>query len=263
MSNISSLAQSLLHIPFSSAEKISWTSLRESYSNISYNDIFFAILFISNWIIVVCYGFFVGIHAISLMDDFSFVTIASDSSISTSSEHSSDFLGGIFLALGLGIAISISLTSILAKISSQLINATIALTGSLALVVGVVLFTLGYLVGGILLILLAIFCCLFYMYMKTYIKFASVILKIACQALEHLPSLYLVAAVVLLFQAFFCVMWLLTAIGAATNESSSSIYVNGVKYPMEDCVSYTYSSVSFSIATYCLSVCLTDLLLFV
>jgi hypothetical protein len=246
MNDISSLGQSLLHLPFSKAENLSLTSIRQSYANLDYPDLIFTLLFIINLIIIICYGLFVGIRVVSMIDDLSYVTVSSNNSLSTSSEHSSDFLGGVFMSLGLGITLSMSLAAVFAKLSPHLINTTIILSGAFAVLTGIVMFTMGYQVVGILLLFLSVFCSLFYLYMKAYIKFASVLLKIACQALEQLPSLYLVAAVVLLFQAFFSLMWLFAAIGTATNESKSYISANGSKYPLEDCLSYSYSTVSLS-----------------
>ena len=48
---------------------------------------------------------------------------------------------------------------------------------------------------------------------------------------------------VLGLQGVFCAIWLIAAIGAATNESDSNIISNGQSFPYSSCSTYYYSKV--------------------
>lgn len=209
-----------------------------------YKDAPFIILFGINLIIITCCGLSTGISAVKAIDYYSYTSISTSGSSKSSHESSQDFIGGVFLCLFVGLFLSIALVISLAKLSHHIINATIVVTSFISLLCGIILFTVGYLVAGLLLLLLTVFCVVFYLYMRPYIQFASVILKIACQAIQQLPSLFLTTTAVLSFQAVFSLLWILAVIGTATNESNTKINYGNTSYSLDQCTSYSYYSVS-------------------
>jgi hypothetical protein len=76
-----------------------------------------------------------------------------------------------------------------------------------------------------------------YIYVYIYIN-----LKVACEAIKLMPSTILAAAAVLGLELLFCLLWMLAAMGEATNESVHTISSNGKTYDLSHCSTYQYSS---------------------
>ena len=227
-----------------------WVKTKEVVSVVSkYPDVLFGLLFIGNLLTVFILGLTGGIRAFSTFGPSQTNISTNGISINKSPNGKpSDLLGGIILILLLSITFSISFVCILAKLSHYIVPAVLLGNGLFSLIVGVILFTIGDITWGLSLLLLAVVSILFFQYMKKHIAFASVNLKLACIAVSDMGgSLLMTTSIMLALQTLFIFFWVLAIVGAATNESNTTISINGKTFNSNQCSTYKYSTVSLEI----------------
>ena len=122
---------------------------------------------------------------------------------------------------------------LLSRTASQIVNFTFGVVVVITIISGLSLVFSGMLAYGICLLIIAAFAAAFFKLLQPRLIFASVNLKIACEAIKAMPSTILAAAVVLVVQLMFCFFWMMAALGVATNEPAL----------MGSCSTYQYSKV--------------------
>lgn len=218
---------------------ISDISIRDK-TNDELNDAFFALVFVFQLFVVSFYGLSRGVDAVNTLSS---ISITSVSSHIKTYESSLDFIGGVSVALTVAIATAASSLVILGRISNEIITFVIVVSGLLSFLAGIILFTNNFVVNGLFLIVFTAYCGFLFFYFQSRIAFASINLRVACQALQSMPSLAIPTVIILLFLAAYCFLWVLAAIGIASNESSFSVTSKGASYDLTQCSTYSYSSV--------------------
>jgi len=214
-----------------------------------YKDPFFAFCFVIEFLLVVSLGLSFGIKALS-QGSSTFVSI---SAASTKEERPNNthaiLLGGLFVLTITSSCMAILWTFLLAHSGRHLVNVSIIAILSVLGVAGTTFFASGAVLGGVSLLVLALFVFGFYLLLRPRIALASVLLEISCKAvLDMGPPMYLFGLAMLVTQGFYCLCWALAVIGFATNEGVSEIAFKGNTYKASSCATYSYSTPTYALS---------------
>ena len=217
------VAETLLEEEFLSAPKFDDSSLK---------DPVFSILFVLNAIVVLALAFSLGVSSLKFIGS-KFINLDDSSKNIYPSNETVKLVGGIFLTLIVGGFLAMGWIHLLSRTASQIVNFTFVVVVVVTIISGLSLVFSGMLAYGICLLIIAAFAAAFFKLLQPRLIFASVNLKIACEAIKAMPSTILAAAVVLVVQLMFCFFWMMAALGVATNEPAL----------MGSCSTYQYSKV--------------------
>lgn len=218
------IVETLLNDEFSSAPK---------YDDSSPKDLTFSILFVLNVLVVLALAFSLGVSSLKFIG-FRFIDFDDSRHNRYPGNETVKVVGGTFFILIVGGLLSVGWIHLLSRTASQIINFTFGVVVVLAIIGGLSLIFSGSLFYGIFLLIFAAFAAAFFKLLQPRLIFASVNLKIACEAIKAMPSTILAAAAVLLVQLIFCVFWMMAALGVATNDSAPVA---------ASCSTYQYSTV--------------------
>lgn len=209
-----------------------------------YKDVVFSILFYVHLLVIIILGLTLGASAMKYQNELSTTTVDKSGGLHEHHSHSqnSRFTGGIIIVASIGAFLSLSYVWLMTFFSKYLIIFTFASSICIMLGIGVVLFTLNYIAGGFSLIILAVITVAFFNLIKERIYFASVNLKVACESISSMPTIFLVPILCLLLNVCYCIVWVLAVLGVATNESDDTIAYKGKTYHLDECSSFKYSS---------------------
>mmetsp|Transcript_21590 Transcript_21590/g.31408 ORF Transcript_21590/g.31408 Transcript_21590/m.31408 type:complete len:619 (+) Transcript_21590:166-2022(+) len=210
-------------------------------SVLQYKDIAFSILFLCQLITIIGLAFSFGITAL-VSDNPDVVKIDEDGN-KKSTDHDSDsgkIMGGIFLVVVMGGLFSIAWVHITATMASKIVILSLSSVILVNVFGGVGLFAMGSILGGLALLLFALFSFVFFLYVRSRIDFVAANLKVGCKAVLSMPSIILYAIVVLGVQILWCVLWFMAAYGVATNESITTLSKAGHTYDLSSCTTYKY-----------------------
>ena len=215
---------------------------KNSYRKLnSFNDPVFAILFMVNTIIVFGYAMVYGVIAVSGVTS---QTVHVDSSGSHKSavigHFSTDFVGGLFLLCFVGSVMSISMVYAMSKFSSNIIITGLCIVALLSMVTALCMLAYGIVSGGVVLFAFSVFSGWFLYYIRPRVRFATVNLRIACEAISAMPRLYYYAGIVICIEFLWCMLWSMAAYGVTTNAADDIISHNGHMYNIGQCVTYVY-----------------------
>jgi hypothetical protein len=132
---------------------------------------------------------------------------------------------------------------LLSKMALKLVNTTFAVVLTVTTISGFSMILSGLYLYGVSLLVVAAVAVLFFIFLQPRLAFATTNLKVACEAIKAMPSTLLAAAFVLGLQGMFFVLWMLAAMGTATNEATTTISYAGKSYPLSHCSSYQYINV--------------------
>jgi Plasma-membrane choline transporter len=218
------VAETLLEDEFLSAPKFDDSSLK---------DPIFSILFVLNALVVLALAFSLGASALKFVG-FKFIDLDDSSQNIYPNNETMKLVGGIFLTLLVGGFLSMGWIHLLSRTASQIVNFTFGVVVVVTIVSGLSMIFSGMLVFGISLLIIAAFAAAFFKLLQPRLIFASVNLKIACEAIKAMPSAILAAAAVLVVQLIFCFFWMMAALGVATNDAAPA---------GASCSTYQYSKV--------------------
>jgi hypothetical protein len=128
--------------------------------------------------------------------------------------------------------------------AAKMINITFVVILSISTISAFSLLIAGSYLAGLGLIVCSLAAVGVFMLLRPRIAFASANLKVACEAIRAMPATIFVAAAALVVEGVFCLIWIMATMGAATNEGNRSIVSGGVKYDLNRCTTYRYTSVS-------------------
>jgi len=114
------------------------------------------------------------------------------------------------------------------------------------LIIGCWLYSLVFFVSACL-------CLCYYFYMKKHIAFATINMKIACAAIQIMPSIVAIATLMLALQIVWCTIWSVALLGSATNLDDRLITVRGVDYELDRCYTYSARGPNLDFSPYCSS----------
>lgn len=220
------------------------------YDNVDdkvYKDWIFSFLFIAIYFMITVYGYSFGIKTLNSSKPLELeVSQLKEINDDGTANWKSIFLNGVFIILFLSISLSIGIIILMTHFAKHIVTLTFATTSICCIMLGIILFTIGNIAIGLVLMIFAIISYFTFTYMKPRIAFASINLKIACQSIQdNMPALIGCAILMSLFQLYLSIIWILTVIGFATNESINTISYNGKYYNFNDCSNYHYSSIYY------------------
>lgn len=211
-----------------------------------YKDWIFAALFAITNIIVAVFGLSSGIRAMHFIGASETIVNSDNSRTVDKEPHAyspSRLIGGAMLLLFFSLIISLGTIYFVTYLSQYTVSVIFASMIAFTLFSGVLYMVYDNFTAGVLLIIISSICCVFYYVIRPYIRFASVNLKVAAQAIRDIPSMIGCAVIIALCQFVMTILWLLAVMGEATNDSNPSISYNGRSYRLEDCSTYEYTTV--------------------
>mmetsp|Transcript_13092 Transcript_13092/g.12687 ORF Transcript_13092/g.12687 Transcript_13092/m.12687 type:complete len:707 (+) Transcript_13092:119-2239(+) len=213
------------------------------FDEMYYKDFLFSILFYINVVIISALGLSKGLESLSYIGPS--ITIFNKDggkSVIGNRYENSKVVMGIFIILLTGASLSVGWIYLLSRMANKLINITFGVILSVTIISGFSMLIAGLILYGIILLMSAFVSVIFFSYVRTRLIFAGANLKVACEAIKLMPSTILAAAAVLGLELLFCLLWMLAAMGEATNESVHTISSNGKTYDLSHCSTYQYSS---------------------
>jgi hypothetical protein len=159
-------------------------------------------------------------------------------------EESGKLLVGIFFIITTGGVLSVAWIYMLSRMAAKLIDITFVVIIAVSIISGFSMLLGGLYLSGVCLLISAFFSMMFLFYLRPHLDFANANLKVACEAIKVNPATIIAAAAVLGVELLFCLIWIIAALGTATNESTIKVSSMGKIYPLSHCSTYQYDSVS-------------------
>jgi hypothetical protein len=211
-----------------------------------YTDPAFALAFVINVCMILALAFTTGIKAVMFTPP-KHVTVYADNSTDVDNSgrlNSSNFVGGLFLILFLSGALSLCWVYLLTNLSHKIIPFTFGFILCVASAIIPVFLAYNNLSGAIGLFILVLVISYMFIYLRPRMEFAASTLKIACSGVRRYPYTMVYAGIMVFIQIWFCLLWTLAVVGAATNEWNATINAGGKSFDASACTTYTYYDVS-------------------
>mmetsp|Transcript_60107 Transcript_60107/g.118185 ORF Transcript_60107/g.118185 Transcript_60107/m.118185 type:complete len:847 (-) Transcript_60107:134-2674(-) len=211
--------------------------------NKHYKDVFFLVLFGVNIICIVSLALLYGIVALS-SDGVEVVKVAEngkESNVTTEFTPSVQILLGMITTLASAVIATSLWIFTLSRIASFVLNAILISLIMVPIVCGMVLFFMGFFVFGFALLLLSIALLVMSLFIRPRMDFAAMNLKVACNAVLHMPSVFGYALLAVGVQVVFCIVWGIAAVGYATSNTEVTIHAHGLNFNLDECTTYVYA----------------------
>lgn len=209
-----------------------------------YHDSVFSAFFFAQVAVVIIFAFLYGLRALSYEGAKS-VLVGADNSftkLNSYSHTSTHFLGGIFLTLLFSGILSMAWVYALSRISHSIISFTFGLIFFATSMSGIILVVNNNGSLGWTFLAASLAVVILFWYLRPRIQFAAASLRVACTAINELPSLVVCGMGMMAVSIWFVVLWSMAVVGVATNEANSSITASGVEYSLNKCATYEYST---------------------
>lgn len=207
-----------------------------------FNDSVFAGLFLINTIIVFSLALVYGVVSLSAIaprvvtiNDSGFHYMAPDDNIT------GEYIGGIFVVSIIAGLLSMLMIFLLSKFSENIIVSSLLATIVVCLGTGIGMLYGGLLVGGLLVLCFAIFIGIFLYQIRKRIGFASINMRIACEAISSMPKIYAYAAAVMGIEFLWCTLWGMAVYGVSTKSADGTIHYEDNTFTLNECTTFIYS----------------------
>jgi len=206
-----------------------------------FNDPFFAGLFFLNTVFVFAFSMVYGVIALSGVSSKT-VTVNDSGShhVWVDSDISGEFVGGVSLVSAIAGSLSMFMVYMLSKYSDGIIVSSLITIVIISMVIGIGMISYGIIAAGFAIVVFAIASGLFLYYIRPRIGFASVNLRIACEAISCMPKIFAYAAGVMGVLFLWCLVWAMAVYGVATNATVDTIHAGGATYSINQCTTYVY-----------------------
>eukprot|EP01041_Mallomonas_annulata_P006671 gene6671-13506_t len=206
-----------------------------------WNDVFWGILFVLHLIVILGLALSYGIMA--LQWEPRTATVFSNSIVTSSrSSDAVKIMGGVLITILVAAKLSILWIFTMANLAAKLILATFLAIIIVSAMCGLSLFASGYPAGGIVFIIIAGLSFTYLILIRKRIEFAATIIAISCDAIMKIPSTIGYACLILAAQFIWCIIWIMSVLGVATNEATSTFKFKNQYYNLNKCTTYTYYS---------------------
>jgi len=209
-----------------------------------YRDLWAALLFFVNCTVVLGLALGKGIRALAY-DTPEKAVVDTDGSIEWEDGKPNELpvvFGGVVLLLATSALLSYGWVQSMVRLASVLIVCMLMTVVALTLVCALVFFAVGSIVGGVLTLCFSVLCMFYLHYVRPRIEFASVNLKVACEAVQRVPATLVVAGLMLGAQAVWVIVWSIALLGAGTTADQETITAGGKTYDLgDDCFTVKYS----------------------
>lgn len=209
----------------------------------TYKDIFFLFLFCANILIISAIALSYGGVALSNSGADYWIINPNGFIIDDPSYDStgSKIFFGIFCAILFSGGLSTLWIYFLSQITGSMIYAIITILTIFTLVIGIGLFSVGYIILGICMMMLTLITIIVTFLFQTKIEFISMNIQIASEALISMPYLFSYAFGMVMIQITYILIWSIAVYGYATNNYDITTFYQGHVYYLNDCVTYRYS----------------------
>ena len=213
-------------------------------SNPQYKDVIAAAVFLIQVLLVIVLAFVYGVPAMEAHFSKTVTVVNTNSEVESNdaSSNSVKMVGGIFTILFLSMFLSSVLAYSVARVSSKILLASFVITISVTTAFSISLFVMEYIVLGIFGLFFGILVSVYFHSIRPRLAFASANLQLASKAVLASPNVFLYSLLMLVVQLFWCLIWVVAAIGVGTNQANPRITHNGIEYKASDCTTYHYSS---------------------
>ena len=151
-------------------------------------------------------------------------------------------VGGMFLILFIGGSMALGWIWLLSRLAKDVVTITFGVILIVTVISALSMFFQGLALAGIFSLIVAVVSTGAFVFLRPRLEFATVNMRVACEAIKLMPALILSAGLVLLAQVIFSILWMMAVVGYATNDAQSTITAtNGVSYKLTQCATYQYS----------------------
>ena len=210
----------------------------------SYRDVVWGLIFGLNFFLIFSLALSYGLIALSTPGPRDLLIKSSSVVKVLHSHESAKFIIGVFLVIITAIAVSFGWIVVMARYASKLILLTILLAMSTASISGFAMFRSGFVFLGLTFLAIVFSAFGVLMSMRSRIQFAAFSLSTASAAILNNPSIFAYAFGVQFLQLLWFLIWVIAAVGVATNESIKTISYHARVYRLVTCTTFTYSAVS-------------------
>lgn len=212
--------------------------------NPEYRDILSTAIFLIQVLLITILAFVYGVPAMEAHFSKTVTVVNTNAEVESNdaSANSAKMIGGIFTILFLAMFLSGILAYAVARVSSKILFASFVITISVTIAISISLFVMNFIVLGILGIVFGIFVSVYFHSIRPRLAFASTNLQVASKAVLASPNVFLYSLLMLVIELFWCLIWIVAAIGVGTNQANPTLTHNGIEYKASECTTYFYSS---------------------
>ena len=209
----------------------------------SYRDLPFAILFLVQLLVI----FSLAMSSIPALNSTTHAVATriidkNGNNLSGITNDAPKIVGGMFLILFIGGGMALGWIWLLSRLAKDVVTITFGVILIVTIISALSMFFQGLALAGIFSLIVAVISTGAFVYLRPRLDFATVNMRVACEAIKLMPALILSAGIILLAQVFFSILWMMAVVGYATNDAQSTITAtNGVVYKLTQCSTYQYS----------------------
>ncbi|GMI19016.1 hypothetical protein TeGR_g11516 [Tetraparma gracilis] len=207
-----------------------------------FNDAWCALLFIGHVILIAFIGFTDGVaevdgSAAAEQPSLDYVYPETDTG---SSKYAAEMLGGLCVCVVMGIVLSMIYVKICISLGASLIHVSTKFMIGLYVVLTLINFSVGSVLGGVFCFVFAAILCCWYYAVYSRIEFAGANLAVACEALQQFPTLFVAAFAALLLNFGWIVLWCLAMLGTIKPSTVSGVETDIGTFDSRLCISTAY-----------------------